>query len=227
MIPVVIGFARYLTTLYRIGETQIEVKRGLISRTVLTAPLDRVRSVDLTSPLIHRALGLTKVTVGTGSHDTDLELDALRLTEGRLLETLEAGRLPIHGGDATHVHVTIGLDELRRDLAAADHGLGDNTTRMSASQVRRLACTANLIPVVLGGASEILDLGRSQRLFSRAQRRAMALRDQCCRAEGCSIPATWCEAHHFGRPWAQGGETNLDDGTPQLPNGDIRFARRT
>ncbi len=71
----------------------------------------------------------------------------------------------------------------------------------------------------------------------------MRLRDQQCRAEGCSVPARWCEAHHW-IPWSKGGKTNLDDGVlgcsfhhhllhdPRhtheiLPNGDIRFHRRT
>ncbi|RYZ14549.1 MAG: HNH endonuclease, partial [Myxococcaceae bacterium] len=111
-------------------------------------------------------------------------------------------------------------------------------------QVRRLACTAHLIPAVLGADSEILDLGRSQRLFSRAQRKAMAVRDQQCRAQGCTIPATWCEAHHAKQPWTKGGKTDLADGallcswhhhrahddrylTDQMSNGDFRFTRRT
>lgn len=64
------------------------------------------------------------------------------------LETVDAGRLPIHGGNATSVIVTIPLDALRAELAAADligSGLvpGDDLTgdRISASEARRLACT--------------------------------------------------------------------------------------
>lgn len=168
----------------------------------------------------------------------------LAMAFAQLLETLDPNRMPIHGGDATNVIVTIPLQALRKDLSAGDHGLGEDTTRMSAAQIRRLACTANLIPAVLGGDSEILDLGRTQRLFNRAQRKAMALRDQQCRADGCTIPATWCEAHHFKQPWSQGGKTNLADGKllcsfhhhrahddrylhHLMPNGDIRFSRRT
>ena len=32
-----------------------------------------------------------------------------------------------------------------------------------------------------------------------------------CRAEGCDVPATWCEAHHLD-PWQHGGHTDLADG---------------
>ena len=123
----------------------------------------------------------------------------------------------------------------------ADTSTGD---RISASEVRRLACTGGVLPVVLGGAGEVLDLGRTRRLFSPAQRKALAVRDRRCRAEGCDIPAAWCEAHHAADPWSKGGRTDLGDGVllcsfhhhrahdgrwdaSRLPNGDVRYRRRT
>ncbi len=161
-----------------------------------------------------------------------------------LLELLDPHRLPEHGGDTTTVLVTLSLEQLRQDLATAgmidaDLTAGDNLT---ADQARRLACTAGIIPVVLGGKSEVLDLGRTRRLFNKAQHKAMRLRDKRCRADGCTIPATWTEAHHL-RPWSQGGRTDLADGIllcswhhhrihdpamdhEFLPNGDVRFHRR-
>jgi hypothetical protein len=158
-----------------------------------------------------------------------------------LLENVDPTRLPEHGGDATTVLVTVTLDQLRSELGAA--GIVGDDVRLTGSEVRRLACTAGIVPAVLGGSSEILDLGRTQRLYSPAQRKAMRLRDRRCRAEGCTIPAAWCEAHHL-RSWATGGRTDLADGillcshhhhrahdaryaTDRLPNGDVRFTRRT
>ena len=66
-VPIVLGIMRFLTTTFRITPTQIELQRGLIGRKVLTARLDRVRAVELTSTPIHRLLGLAKVEVGTAS----------------------------------------------------------------------------------------------------------------------------------------------------------------
>lgn len=157
-----------------------------------------------------------------------------------LLEGLDPDRLPLHGGDATSVVVTIDLTALRDDLGTA---LTDGGTPITASEARRLACTAKIVPLVLGGSSTPLDLGRARRLFSPGQRRAMAVRDRTCRASGCDIPAAWCEAHHAADPWSQGGRTDLDDGLllcswhhhrahddsylhTRLPNGDLRFHRR-
>lgn len=165
------------------------------------------------------------------------------------LETADANRLPIHGGNATTVVVTIPLAALQSELSSAGlvgAGLvpGDELTgdRITAAQARRLACTAQIIPAVLGGRSVPLDLGRARRLFSPAQRLAMGVRDTTCRAEGCDVPANWCEAHHL-HPWEHGGLTNIDDGVlfcghhhhrvhdpayraDRLANGDFRFHRR-
>ncbi|HEY3014602.1 MAG TPA: HNH endonuclease signature motif containing protein, partial [Nocardioides sp.] len=85
--------------------------------------------------------------------------------------------------------------------------------------------------------------GRSRRLFTPAQRKTLRLLDRQCRADGCTVPATWCEAHHT-TPWTHGGNTDLVDGillcthhhhrahdpaytTQRLPNGDLRYHRRT
>lgn len=168
----------------------------------------------------------------------------------QLLETVDPTHLPIHGGDATTVIVTIPLASLRAELATADLigaglVLGDDLTGdlITAAQARRLACTASILPAVLGGDGLPLDLGRARRLFSPAQRKALLVRDRTCRADGCDVPGTWCEAHHRRNPWHRGGCTNLDEGEllcshhhhrahdaayrlERLPNGDVRFHRR-
>jgi hypothetical protein len=167
----------------------------------------------------------------------------------QLLEAVDPTRLPVHGGDATTVIVTIPLASLQSELGAADllgGGLvpGDDLTgdRITAAQARRLACTAKVLPAVLDGTSVPIDLGRAKRLFTPAQRKALLIRDQVCRAEGCDTPGTWCDAHHLD-PWRSGGPTDLanaillcshhhhrvhDAGyrTDRLPNGDLRFHRR-
>ena len=88
-IPVALGLLRYLTTSFRINGGRIELKRGLLNRHVLSTPVDRVRTVDLTSSLIHRLLGLTKVRIGTGTASTSdedrIDLDGLPLDRARAL----------------------------------------------------------------------------------------------------------------------------------------------
>ncbi len=178
---------------------------------------------------------------GVGEADRIPAFRKLGIAFCSFLEAVDPRRLPVHGGDATTLIVTIPLDDLRRELSAAGVSAGE---RISATEARRLACTAEIIPAVLDGRSEVLDLGRSSRLFKPAQRKAMVVRDRECRADGCTVPATWCEAHHWERPWSRGGRTDLRDGvllcswhhhrahdptysSHRLPNGDVRFRRRT
>jgi hypothetical protein len=125
-----------------------------------------------------------------------------------LLEHLPTDKLS--GKVNATVVVTTDLDTLRAALGAAHFDTGAD---LSASQVRRLACNAGLVPAVLGGASQVLDLGRTDRFFSEAQRVALATRYDACAAEGCDRPYAWCELHHED-PWHAGGETNLDLAVP-------------
>jgi len=88
LIPIVLGVLRYLTTRFRVADGRVELRRGLLNRHVLSTPQDRVRTVDLTSTLIHRVLGLTMVRIGTGtggSDDGDLDLDGLPVERAREL----------------------------------------------------------------------------------------------------------------------------------------------
>jgi uncharacterized protein DUF222 len=90
-------------------------------------------------------------------------------------------------------------------LASTDAGflLGPET-------VRRLACDAGVIPVVLGSDGEVLDLGRRVRLFTEGQAKALWLRDGGCTFPGCTAPAAWSDAHHLWH-WADGGPSDVDN----------------
>jgi putative membrane protein len=82
---VLIGTLRWFTTTYRVTPQYVQVRKGLLRRRVLTAPRDRIRTVDVTSHIMHRVLGLARVEIGTGRSDRKdggaLKLDALQVTE--------------------------------------------------------------------------------------------------------------------------------------------------
>ena len=84
---VLLGVSRWFTTRYCIQHGQIELQRGLLKREVIATPAERVRTVDVTAPIWHRALGLAKVEIGTaGGHGVErLVLDALSATEAASL----------------------------------------------------------------------------------------------------------------------------------------------
>lgn len=127
------------------------------------------------------------------------------------VELLE--HLPTHqlsGKVNATIVVTLDLDKLRSSLGAAHLDTGQD---LSASEARRLACNAGLVPAVLGGERQLLDLGRSQRFFTEAQRVALATRYDSCAADDCDRPFAWTELHHED-PWALGGDTDLGRAVP-------------
>ncbi|MBK8757006.1 MAG: DUF222 domain-containing protein [Actinomycetales bacterium] len=89
----------------------------------------------------------------------------------------------------------------------------DTGTLISASAARRIACQAGILPAVLGGPGQVLDLGRHHRFFSDPQRTALALIYDTCAADGCDRPFAWSELHHQ-QPWSKGGLTDLDLAIP-------------
>ena len=121
------------------------------------------------------------------------------------------------GGVKTTVLVTMTLDGLRDRVGAATVlGSRAGGDLLPPETVRKLACDARVIPVVLGGSGEILDEGRAQRLFTPAQLRALWLRDRHCSFPGCTSPAHWCDAHHLIH-WCDGGLTDLGNGALLCP----------
>ncbi|MDN3937046.1 DUF222 domain-containing protein [Arthrobacter sp. YD4] len=125
---------------------------------------------------------------------------------------LGSGGLPAAGGLRPQVMVTIDYRDL---LERIESSQGTGTMLFSgpvtASTVRKIACDADIIPVVLGGEGRVLDIGRASRVFPPHIRKALVARDQGCAFPGCSIPAPWCEAHHIDY-WSRGGATSTDNG---------------
>ncbi|KQW49252.1 hypothetical protein ASC77_11230 [Nocardioides sp. Root1257] len=124
-----------------------------------------------------------------------------------LIDRIPAAVLPQVGGTDATIVVTLSYESLIGQIEQA--GILDTGEHISPGAARRLACTARIIPAVLGSQSEVLDLGRSRRFHSKAQRIALAHRDGGCTAQGCDWPPGLCHAHH-DPPWSQGGTTNLD-----------------
>jgi hypothetical protein len=147
---------------------------------------------------------------------------------------------PQAGGLAATVVVTMPLET----LLGADHAATlDTGETISPGTARRLACEAGIIPAVLGGPSQVLDLGRKTRFHTEPQRIAAMLRDRGCAAVGCDWPPGMCHTHHK-TPWSKGGHTTVDDAIMLCPrhhtlahdtryqhktdkHGKITFTRRT
>jgi hypothetical protein len=184
-------------------------------------------------------VGANGGTVGAPDADLDARTRPQQLLDGLVgacKAALATGTLPAAGGLRPQVMVTIHyrdlLDRLEhasaqgprirarttdtRPDSGTDTGTGTGTFAftgpVTASTVRRIACDADIIPVLLGSEGRILDVGRSTRIFPPHIRKAITARDQGCSFPACTIPAPWCEAHHITY-WSHGGSTGTDNGT--------------
>ena len=148
-------------------------------------------------------------------------------------------KLPKAGGLNATVIVLMSLETLMGGLQAAKLDTGEH---ISAGLARRIACEAGIIPAVLGGKSEVLDLGRSRRFHSRAQRIKATIEQGGCIEEGCDAPPAFTQMHHPEK-FSKGGNTDGDGWMlcpsahrrvhdhrythERLPSGKVRFHQRT
>jgi 5-methylcytosine-specific restriction protein A len=118
-----------------------------------------------------------------------------------------SGDLPEAGGERPQIRVTVDFERLRAAVAGAHLDTG---AWYSPSQLRLLACDCGVIPAVLGGAGEPLDIGRASRVIPAGIRRAVTIRDRGCAYPGCDRPPAHCDIHHC-HEWVDGGPTSLDN----------------
>jgi putative membrane protein len=129
---IVIAFSilRYFTTRYRISRDQVQLRHGLLRRKTLAAPLDRVRTVDVSAHLLHRLVGTARVVIGTGTSD--------RKGRDRLiLDGLSAGTAAALRAELLHrERPTVSLDKTSLDKASLDNTSLNNITSEQASPAK-------------------------------------------------------------------------------------------
>lgn len=82
---VAVGALRWVATTYRITAEQVQLRTGLLQRATQTAPLDRVRTVDVTAAPMHRLLGVATVRIGTAASQAGIDLDGLAAPDAQRL----------------------------------------------------------------------------------------------------------------------------------------------
>lgn len=133
------------------------------------------------------------------------QAEALADACGFVLDHGSAAQAPATGGRRPHLNVIVALDDLERRARAAVLDLGGT---LSPESLRMLCCDAAVIPVVMNGAGQPLDIGRRTRVIPEGVRRAVAARDRGCAR--CGRPPSWTEIHHI-LAWEHGGPTRVDN----------------
>ena len=97
-----------------------------------------------------------------------------------------------------------------RDLLAVPGAVAttETGTVLGVADARKIACDTRVIPVVMGGLGEVLDVGRATRTIPPAIRRALIARDQGCVWPGCDRAPIHCDGHHIEH-WLDDGPTSL------------------
>ena len=143
---------------------------------------------------------------------TDADAAAVRRLHARA--STRSDNLPDESRDPSRqlppaqISVLIGLDALRGQTD--EMGLTDAGVELPPEVVRRMACDAEIIPIILGTPGGSADAGRLRRAVSLRLRRLLVARDRHCRWPGCHEPPSRCDAHHVWH-WIDGGPTNLDN----------------
>lgn len=144
-----------------------------------------------------------------------------------------SGESSTQGGEAPTLTVTLPIEELRRYATGvpALAKLGHTQELVPVAEVAQLVCEAAIQVAAIDKHGTVLKLGRSQRLFSKNQRKALNEMYPECATGGCSIPAVWCESHHVTW-WSRGGKTDLDNGVNlcnyhhhEVHNGNLEVSR--
>ncbi len=132
-----------------------------------------------------------------------------RLTVDALVEAVQGPPGRSRGSVVVHIDAaTLTGDRHDGTLCETDNGVC-----VPISTARRLACDADIIPVVLDGAGVVLDQGRAKRLATVEQRTAIEAMQTTCSHPDCTVTIDDCRIHHL-QPWQRGGRTDLAELAP-------------
>ncbi|WP_345411944.1 HNH endonuclease signature motif containing protein [Actinomycetospora chlora] len=175
-----------------------------------------LRQAEAFKDLIQDARGPQGLAT-TSPHEDDPD-DAVTGSESETLALIPQPRRPeppqparpARPGRPGRALLTVTIDHrfLCQTLAERGFGVLDSGHAVDPATLRRWACDAEIIPMVLGSRSQPLDVGRTHRTAPDAIRRALHQRDQGCAFPGCHRRPRRCQAHHIHH-WLDHGDTAL------------------
>ncbi|UTT63815.1 HNH endonuclease signature motif containing protein [Microcella humidisoli] len=184
----------------------------------VTSPKRSMPSFDDGAPSAAPSPSAADTSTGAGASDLDDDRTPEQRASDTIAELLRQGvaadTSQLLGDAPIGVRVIVAARAL--DARQGRGFLEGQPDAVSIATVERLACSTGTVTLTVDGhpdnAGQPLNLGRERRLFSRAQRVALAARDGGCRWPGCERPPSWCEAHHIEHWQRDGGRTDVADG---------------
>ena len=118
-------------------------------------------------------------------------------------------KLPLNGGLKAQLIIMATEEDLARGAGTGTAFTAYNGP-VPLALFEKSLCDAEITPLLVGQGQEILNAGRTHRLFTPAQRKILFARDLGCSFPDCTVPAPWTEAHHV-IPWQEGGQSNISN----------------
>ncbi|HWM32740.1 MAG TPA: DUF222 domain-containing protein [Pseudolysinimonas sp.] len=189
------------------GMTRIHGLLDPESAALVTSAVDLVTAPRRGGPRFVSEIDTTRAQrILNDSRTTEqLALDAL-VQMIRIAAAADSGTVFGTHRPAVTVHVTATDLDRRQGIATIE----GQTAGVSVTTAERLACSGGYLPIRFRH-SGTLDLGRTRRSFTAAQRAVLAATWGGCALPDCDRPPSWTEAHHID-PWSHGGRTDIADG---------------
>ncbi len=192
----------------------LDITTDTTGMVVLRGQLGPVEGAQLKAAIDHFAKPVPATTATAVDGQTSVPLADDRTPRQRRADALGVvarqglAGAGVRGGEPPRITVTATTDQLAGEPGAG-RATCEQTGPLSAVALRRLRCDAALSAVLLAPSGAVLDLGRTVRCATPAQRRALLARDGGCVIPGCDVPSAQLEAHHV-TAWAAGGLTDVD-----------------
>jgi len=129
---------------------------------------------------------------------------------------LTAGAMISSPHARAEVTVVIDLHTLRSGLHEQSIVRTGHEAELPIETIRRMACEAEIIPVVLNSKGVVIDIGRASRLATRYQRKAIEAMYSHCAIPDCKVPISQCQPHHIAY-WRDDGATDMNNLVPLCP----------
>jgi hypothetical protein len=157
----------------------------------------------------------------SAAFDAAMAAEKAKPDNGRTFDQLKADAFmtmvtatPVLGARRpAEILVLVDLETLHTGLHEASLCETYDGQPLPPATVRRLACEADIIPIVLDGDGRVVDVGRAKRLATADQRRALRAMHRTCAVPECPVRFGDCDIHHLNE-WNQGGRTDLENLIP-------------
>src|SRR5262249_26400543 len=172
-LAVVTGLVHWATTRYLITDERVYLRRGLLKQKTLSVAEERIRTVDVTAHLLHRVLGVCRVSIGTGRNDLrsaeSFHLDGVTRTEAESLRIVllsgvvqpAIAKLPAAAGQRAASEQSAAAERpAAADSTQKEHTIDDGTdiVRLNLSWLRFAPLTMTglvVLGVLVGGVIQV------------------------------------------------------------------------